>query len=55
LNGVAVPASSVPGLNDALGEAGVWHDDAHVAELVATKAYVEQAGLRVRVTEVAAP
>lgn len=40
---------------DALTEAGVWRDDAQVAELVATKAYAERAALRVRVTEAATP
>jgi len=42
------------GALDALGEAGVWRDDAQVAELVATKAYAERSGLRVRVTKAAA-
>jgi len=42
------------GAIDALGEAGVWRDDAQVAELVATKAYAERSGLRVRVREVTA-
>ncbi|PZR70031.1 MAG: hypothetical protein DLM66_04825 [Candidatus Dormiibacter spiritus] len=43
------------GAVDALGEAGVWRDDSQVVELVASKAYAERSGLRVRVTEVVAP
>ncbi len=43
------------GAIDALTEAGLWRDDAQVAELVATKAYAERSGLRVRVIEAADP